>query len=111
MNKSQLFKAAHKLAKSVIQAGDSYRVTFGLAIKAILAQASTSVADTLLGMGLKVWEKSNIKRIYMTCKQFNQVTGRDYQLNDRKNKIFFDFEKNAIMRSYNNGRPQIEVQY
>ena len=52
-----------------------------------------------------------MKRIYMTCKQFNQVTGRDYQLNDRKNKIFFDFEKNAIMRSYNNGRPQIEVQY
>ena len=111
MNKSTLFKTAHKLAKSVIQAGDNYRVTFGLAIKAILAQASTSVTDTLLGMGLKVWEKGNMKRIYMTCKQFNQATGRDYQLNDRKNKIFFDFEKNAIMRSYNNGRPQIEVQY
>ena len=45
MNKSQLFKAAHKLAKSVIQKGDSYRVTFGLAIKAILSQAKKSFAE------------------------------------------------------------------
>ena len=43
MNKSELFKAAHKLAKSVIQKGDSYRVTFGLAIKAILSQAKNTM--------------------------------------------------------------------
>lgn len=36
MNKSELFKAAHKLVKSVIKTGDNYRVTFGAAIKAIL---------------------------------------------------------------------------
>lgn len=37
MNKSNLFKAAHKLAKSVIKSGDNYRVTFGAAIKAVLS--------------------------------------------------------------------------
>lgn len=36
MNKSELFKAAHKLVKSVIKTGDDYRVTFGAAIKAII---------------------------------------------------------------------------
>lgn len=36
MNKSELFKAAHKLAKSVIKSGDNYRVTFGAAIKSVL---------------------------------------------------------------------------
>ena len=45
MNKSQLFKAAHKLAKSVIQKGDSYRVTFGLAIKAILSQTTKGLGE------------------------------------------------------------------
>lgn len=33
MNKSKLFKQAHKLAKKVIQAGDDYRATFGLCLK------------------------------------------------------------------------------
>ena len=36
MNKSELFKAAHKLTKEVIKTGDNYSVTFGAAIKFIL---------------------------------------------------------------------------
>lgn len=36
MNKSNLFKSAHKLTKSVIKSGDNYRVTFGACVKAIL---------------------------------------------------------------------------
>ena len=35
MNKSTLFKTAHKLAKKIIQAGDNYRVTFGACLKMI----------------------------------------------------------------------------
>lgn len=65
MNKSNLFKAAHKLAKSVIQVGDNYRVTFGLAIKAILSSTKKSFSEILLALGLKVWEKGNMKRIYI----------------------------------------------
>ena len=33
MNKSELFKAAHKLAKDIIQKGDNYHATFGLCLK------------------------------------------------------------------------------
>ena len=68
MNKSQLFKAAHKLAKSVIKPGDNYRVTFGAAIKAILeglVMTTKSIADQLIEAGAKVWEKGNMKRIYI----------------------------------------------
>ena len=39
MNKSQIFKAAHALAKSVHVAGDCYRVTFGAALKIIIAES------------------------------------------------------------------------
>ena len=68
MNKSELFKAAHKLAKSVIKSGDNYRVTFGAAIKAILeglVMTTKSIADQLIEAGAKVWEKGNMKRIYI----------------------------------------------
>ena len=68
MNKSQLFKAAHKLAKSVIKSGDNYRITFGAAIKAILeglVMTTKSIADQLVEAGAKVWEKGNMKRIYI----------------------------------------------
>lgn len=39
MTKSALFKQAHALAKTIIKAGDDYRVTFGLCLKAIIADA------------------------------------------------------------------------
>ena len=68
MNKSELFKAAHKLVKSVIKSGDNYRVTFGAAIKAILeglVMTTKSIADQLVEAGAKVWEKGDIKRIYI----------------------------------------------
>ena len=35
MNKSQLFKQAHKLAKAIILKGDCYRTTFGACLKLI----------------------------------------------------------------------------
>ena len=98
MTKSELFKAAHKLAKSVIQGGDNYRVTFGLAIKAILSQTTNSIVDTLLAMGLKVWENYGKKRIYMNADRFNEVTGYCWRLSDSSNKFFYDFETDAIMR-------------
>ena len=35
MNKSNLFKQAHKLTKATVKAGDNYRVTFGACLKMI----------------------------------------------------------------------------
>ncbi|MFB6347875.1 hypothetical protein ACFBZI_07720 [Moraxella sp. ZJ142] len=70
-----------------------------------------TIANTLLEMGCKIWEKGDIKRIYMTVEQFNQVTDREYNLNANNNKIYYDFAKNAIMRSYKGKKPTVEVQY
>ncbi|WP_111861110.1 hypothetical protein [Acinetobacter sp. CFCC 10889] len=114
MNKSELFKAAHQLVKAVIKAGDNYRVTFGACIKAVkegFVKPVMSIADLVLSVGGKVWEQHGFKRIYMTVAQFNTVTGNQYTLNDAKNKIFYDFAANAILRSYNGKKPQVEVQY
>ena len=109
MNKSQLFKAAHKLTKSVIKAGDNYRVTFGLAIKAVLSSAKKSFSQILLDLGLKVWEKGSMKRIYINkASQFyafakeanlNQDTIKAYShFADRisSNKTWFDLNTNKF---------------
>lgn len=111
MTKSELFKKAHQLTKSVIKAGDDYRITFGLAIKAILSETTKSIPEQLIEMGCTIWEKHGKKRIYMSVAQFNAVTGYNYSLNDRNNKIFFDYAANAIMRSYKGKRPTIEIQF
>ncbi|OBX58542.1 hypothetical protein A9Z61_04265 [Moraxella osloensis] len=96
MNKSQLFKAAHKLAKSVIQKGDSYRVTFGLAIKAILSQAATkSIADKLIAAGGKVWEKAGLSRIYLS-QEIVEKCELGIRFNDKKHKLFFDLITNQF---------------
>ena len=44
MNKSQLFKQAHKLAKAIILKGDCYRTTFGACIKFIKAKAKQVIS-------------------------------------------------------------------
>lgn len=63
MNKSELFKAAHKLAKSVIKSGDNYRVTFGAAIKAVLVGSSAAEKITAT---LKKWsKKAGEVRVYL----------------------------------------------
>ncbi|TCM62287.1 hypothetical protein EC844_12515 [Acinetobacter calcoaceticus] len=98
MNKSELFKAAHKLAKSVIKSGDNYRVTFGAAIKAILSSLvseAKTMADLLVESGAKVWEKGDMKRIYLSqavvCK-----AGLGINFNDKKHKLFFDLNTNRF---------------
>jgi hypothetical protein len=46
MNKSQIFKAAHTLAKSVHVSGDCYRVTFGASLKIVIAETKTKLVLT-----------------------------------------------------------------
>lgn len=106
MNKSELFKAAHKLAKSVIKSGDNYRVTFGAAIKAILeglVMTTKSIADQLIEAGAKVWEKGNMKRIYINDAVaqivFNENILKDFpqvKINVGKAKFYFDLEHNVF---------------
>lgn len=106
MNKSELFKAAHKLAKSVIKSGDNYRVTFGAAIKAILeglVMTTKSIADQLIEAGAKIWEKGDIKRIYINDAVaeivFNQKILKDFsqvKIKVGKAKFYFDLTNNVF---------------
>lgn len=66
MNLSNLFKAAHKLAKSIIKAGDNYRVTFGACIKAIKEGFVASVAK--IHATLNAWSKNGEQRVYINMK-------------------------------------------
>lgn len=111
MNLSNIFTQAHKLTKEILKSGDDYRTTFGECLKFLINKARTSIVDELAQMGLRVWEKYGKTRIYMSVAQFNEVTGANFTLSDRKNKIFYDFEANAILRSYNGNRPKVEIQY
>jgi len=56
MNKSAMFKKAHKIAKRVHVAGECYRVTFGAALKIVCAQAK---AATLVNVN--VWNKKGTR--------------------------------------------------
>jgi len=66
MNKSTTFKKAHELAKSVHVAGDCYRVTFGAALKIVIAEskAPKTIEQLSIEAGAKTWEKGTISRIY-----------------------------------------------
>ncbi len=112
MNKSQIFKKAHQTTKQLVaNTNFDYRATFALVLKQLINNQSSSIVKILLEMGLTVWQNHGKKRIYMSCEQFNEVTNRDYSLNSRNNKIFYDFATNAIMRSYKGKAPKIEVQF
>lgn len=49
MNKSAIFKAAHALTKATVQAGDSYQVTFGAALRIVIAEkADTHTFESVM---------------------------------------------------------------
>lgn len=100
MNNSKLFKLAHNLTKKVIKAGDNYRVTFGAAIKAIkegFVMTTKSIEDRLIEAGAKLWEKGDMKRIYINDAVaqvvFNEEILKDFpqaKVNVGKAKFYFD---------------------
>ena len=56
MNKSAMFKKAHKIAKRVHVAGECYRVTFGAALKIVCAQAKAATP-----VNVSVWSKKGTR--------------------------------------------------
>lgn len=82
MNTSTIFKKAHALTKATIQAGDSYSATFAICLKVVYAESKeANIAEVLLEMGLKIWEKGAMKRIYINKAEqfveFAQKAGLD----------------------------------
>ena len=74
MNKSELFKSAHKLAKSVIKAGDNYRVTFGACIKAV-KEGFNTMSENTISANLKHWNKNGENRVYINFVDSNDDAG------------------------------------
>jgi hypothetical protein len=72
MTKSQIFKKAHELAKSVHVAGDCYRVTFGAALK--IAFAESKAPKTVVKVSMNAWKKGGNHRLY--AKVLNVVDAR-----------------------------------
>lgn len=65
MTKSALFKQAHALARATVRAGDDYRVTFGLCLKAVIADSKapkkeikmTAPKTTTRTVSLEYWKR------------------------------------------------------
>ena len=61
MTKSELFKAAHKLAKATVKAGDNYQATFALCLKAVYAQSSSNIINIDFAKRCEFFQENNIK--------------------------------------------------
>lgn len=59
MNTSNIFKKAHELTKSAIQSGDSYQVTFSLALKMVYSKMSKSLL-----VGHRPYQRSKNGKLY-----------------------------------------------
>lgn len=97
MNKSELFKAAHKLAKSVIKSGDNYRVTFGAAIKAVkerIANTVKSVEYAIKKGVLNSWAKTDMNRAYVA--NFNKLVAELQKAGISAEAAYFDFNTNKF---------------
>ncbi|GGD38306.1 hypothetical protein [Aureimonas glaciei] len=66
MTPSELFKTAHRLTRSVVQSGENYRATFGMALRKAYLAAKAAVApsvERIIAAG-SVWAKAGRRRVY-----------------------------------------------
>lgn len=115
MNKVELFKKAHKLAKEMVGKVGDYMVAMSIALKKVYATMNGNVQSKLESIGLSVWGEAFGKaRIYINPENMEEVFGLSInlyntgnissaRLNGEKisnskaykiiqNKIYFDIE-------------------
>ena len=63
MTKSEIFRKAHEITRSVLLAGDNYRVTFAAALKSLMSK-TVNMVEALTAIGGNLWEKAGMARIY-----------------------------------------------
>lgn len=73
------------------------------------------IKNKIIELGGKSWQKNGKDRVYIDNDIFNVLRDElkmiKVNLGARNNKIFFDVDANAIMRSYKGKKPQVEIQY
>ena len=78
MTNSEIFKKAHAAARTTLKLVGDYKVAFQFALKEIYMNIKTevvSIKDKLISLGLKVWEKGDMERIYINDGHLEAVFG------------------------------------
>tara|TARA_R110002033_G_scaffold99299_1_gene147695 strand:- start:10 stop:246 length:237 start_codon:yes stop_codon:yes gene_type:complete len=69
----------------------------------------------IIQLGGKEWANNGLERVYITNEIFNVLLAESnmgsVNFGANNNKIFFDVNANAIMRSYKSKKPAVEIQY
>ena len=66
MTKSELFTAAHKIAKQTVAKVGNYMIAFSLALKALYKDLMMAITpESMIEAGGNLWEKGSMKRIYL----------------------------------------------
>lgn len=94
MSKSSLFSQAHALCKSVIQAGDDYRITFGACLKLIIKESKMIKDNSDAVVCWHVPSAINRARIYW-------VEGKKYQVTRRTKASFWVVDELGFERRFN----------
>ncbi len=68
MNKSTLFKTAHKIARETVGFVGDYRIALSLALKEVYSMKEQTIEQKLIAAGGKQWKKGAMNRIYMNDK-------------------------------------------
>ena len=92
MTKSEIFKAAHTMAKGTVKAVGNYMIAFSLALKEIYnstKKVAKSAEQQLIDLGGKLWEKGSMTRVYLSLDVLNSVTGLGWMLNGTKHKFYY----------------------
>lgn len=112
MNKSELFKAAHKMTKEIIQAGDDYRVTFGACLSLVIAESKKPAitADSMmaafkaesLNSAIKNWSACGIKNMDADIADFDRRWSKFHsdarEPRNRFIKNFFEKDVVSVIR-------------
>jgi hypothetical protein len=100
MNKSAIFKAAHALTKTTIQAGDSYAVTFAAALRIVIAdsKAPKSILVLLKEAGLIASTNE-----YKGVRTYINLKGQSYG-DSQITKIWVNKAGDELNMGFRNGR-------
>ena len=64
-----------------------------------------------INLGGKEWNNHGKERVYINKAIYEEHFFPAAAIIEKWNKIYFDCEKNALIRQYRNKKPKIEIQY
>ena len=93
MNKSEIFKNAHRVARETVKSVGDYMIAFSLALKEIYSMSKETAEDSLIKLGGRAWEKFGMKRVYLSLNVLNSITNFGWNLNEKYNSFYYESGK------------------